>query len=493
MYNQQKVNREDEMALLGRKKECQFLTEVIESKKAEFIAIYGRRRVGKTFLINEFFQKKGVYFELTGRKRATRSAQLYNFMTVFSDVFQQGDLITIPKNWDEAFHLLRCKIDALDSEKKVILFLDELPWLSSKKSGFLEALDLFWNRYMSRKSNVIVIVCGSAAEWMIKKVVSNKSGLHNRLTRPSINLKPFNLQETEEYLIARGVCLDRKQLVDLYMVLGGVAYYLDLVPRGKSSTEIISALFFAEEAPLLREFDNLFHSLYDKADKHIQIIKALSQTVQGLTQGELFHQVKALSVGGSSVSILEELEHCGFISLLPEFGKKKKDTRYRLTDPFALFYLKWVEGVRKTPEFYFARKKDSQGYRTWAGYAFENLCFQHYPQILSSLGLSVVAELYSSWRFVPSRHSEEKGAQIDLVIDRADACINLCEIKFYSDEFAIDKEYAKILQAKKSCFKEKTKTRKTVFLTLITPYGVKKEQNYLGSVDGQLTLDAFFK
>ena len=346
------------MTLIGRKKECEFLTEILASKKAEFIAIYGRRRVGKTYLINEFFLNKGIYFELTGRKNAKKSAQLYNFITVFSDVFLHEDAVPTLKNWNEAFNLLRRKIDELDPEKKVILFFDELPWLSSKKSGFLEALDLFWNRYMSRKKNVLLIVCGSAAEWMIKKIISNKSGLHNRLTRPSINLKPFTLRETEEYLISRDIHLDRKQIIDIYMALGGVAYYLDLVPRGKSSAEVISALFFEEQAPLLREFDNLFHSLYDNAEKHIQIIKALSQTIQGLTQTELFNQVKTLSVGGSSVSVFEELEHCGFISLIPAFGKKKKDTRYRLTDAFTLFYLKWVEGIRKTPELYWMRKKN---------------------------------------------------------------------------------------------------------------------------------------
>ncbi len=481
------------MTLLGRKKECHFLNEVFSSQKAEFIAIYGRRRVGKTYLINEFFQKKGVFFELTGRKNATKSAQLYNFKTVLSDLFYQGGPVITPKNWDEALNSLRYQIDKLDSQEKIILFFDELPWLASKKSGFLEALDLFWNRYMSRKNNVILIVCGSAAEWMIKKVVSNKSGLHNRLTKPPINLRPFTLQETEEYLASSGVCLDRKQIIDIYMALGGVAYYLDLVPKGKSSSEIISELFFIHQAPLLVEFNNLFHSLYDNSEKHIAIIKALAKTAQGLTQSELFNEVKLLSVGGSSVSILEELEHCGFISLLPEFGKKKKNTRYRLTDPFTLFYIKWVEGIRQVPELYWNRKKGSPSYHTWAGYAFENICFWHYPELISALGISISAEMYSSWKYVPPMYSEEKGTQIDLVIDRADSCINLVEIKFYNEEFIIDKSYAEVLMHKKNCFKEKTKTRKTIFLTIITPYGVKKEANYLNCIDGQITINALFE
>lgn len=481
------------MILAARKKECIFLQEVLESEKAEFIAIYGRRRVGKTYLINQFFQNKGIFFELTGRKGASRKGQLYNFSTVFSDIFcKKEETPHSPKHWDEAFDLLRRKIEQLKENKKVILFFDELPWLASQKSGFLEALDLFWNRYMSRNPRVILIVCGSAAEWMIKKIISNKTGLHNRLTRPSINLKPFSLQETEEYLFFRGITLDRKQIVDIYMALGGVAYYLDLVPKGKSSAEIISYLFFEQGAPLVEEFYNLFRSLYENAEKHVQVVKALAQTVSGLTQIEIFQKVKTLSAGGSSVSLLEELEHCGFIATLPAFGKKKKETKYRLVDNFTLFYLHFVSGAKKVSSAYWLRKKGSPSYSTWAGYAFENICIQHYPQIISALKLSVVAELYSSWRYIPPQNHEEIGAQIDLVIDRADSCITLCEMKFHHEEFLISKEYAATLLHKKHCFKEKTKTRKTIFMTLITPYGVKKEANYLRCVDSQLTLNSLF-
>ncbi|MEI6806737.1 MAG: ATP-binding protein [Myxococcaceae bacterium] len=470
--------------LIGRKKEITLLQDILQSNLPEFIAIYGRRRVGKTYLISEFFKDKGIYFELTGRKIANKSAQLSNFSTVFADTFNQGKQSESPKDWDQALNILRYKINEIDDSKKIILFFDELPWLASRKSGFLEALDLFWNRYMSRKNNIIVIVCGSAAEWMIKKIVSNKSGLHNRLTKPPINLMPFSLKETEDYLASRGVLLDRKQIVDIYMALGGVAYYLNLVPRGKSSAEVISNLFFSEAAPLLTEFHRLFNSLYDNPERHLEIIETLAQTHQGMTQTKLFHQVKKLSPGGSAVAVLQELEHCGFISTIPQYGKIKKETYYRLMDPFSLFYLKWVKNIKNIPENYWTRKKASQSYNAWAGYAFENLCFQHYPQIIKALELSVVATPKSSW--------SSKEAQIDLIIDRADKCINLCEIKFWDDEFVIDKDYAQVLNHKKQIFKSTTQTKKSLFTTLITTYGVKKDKNYLNSVDSQLTLDALF-
>lgn len=481
------------MTIVGREKEVSLLANVLDSEKPEFLAIYGRRRVGKTYLVREFFRDKGLYFELTGIKDASKSSQLKNFSVVYSDIFLRGNRIVTPSDWDDALNTLRKEIEKSSDLQKVIVFFDELPWLASRKSGFLEALDLFWNRYMSSRKNFVLVICGSAAEWMIKKIVSNKGGLHNRLTQPPINLMPFTLKQTEQYLESMNVRLERKQIVDIYMALGGVAYYLNLVSRSKSSAEVISDLFFGKQAPLLTEFHNLFDSLYNNPQKHIEIIKVLAQTKQGLTQTEIFAQVKSLSSGGGAVLVLEELENCGFIYRVHDFGKKKKDARYRLIDGFTLFYLKWVDGQGEFSEHFWTRKKGTASYNTWAGYAFENLCFLHYREILRALELSVVAEAKSGWRYLPSKGHVDEGAQIDLLIDRADKCINLCEIKFYDDEFIIDKVYAQRLRKKKNCFREKTGTKKTLFTTMITTYGVQKDKHYLDVVDGQLTMDALFE
>jgi len=480
------------MIICGRKKEIKFLNQIYESTQSEFIAIYGRRRIGKTYLISNFFKQKGVYFELTGRKNARQSVQLSNFATVYADTFNQGQREEVPKDWDSAFNQLRYKIESIPTEEKIVLFLDELPWLATPRSGFLEALDLFWNRYLSRYNNIILIICGSAASWMIKKVIHNKAGLHNRLTRPPINLMPFTLKETEHYLESKNIQLERKQIIDLYMALGGVPYYLNLVPQGKSSSEIISELFFSSHAPLLSEFYKLYESLFDHAQKHIEILKTLAKTKQGLPQKELIRQIDDLSPGGGAVTIFKELESCGFILKIPQYGKKKKDALYRLIDCFSLFYLQWVQDIGEVSESYWLRKKNSQQYNSWAGYAFENVCFQHYKSILKALELSVVAESKSGWKFTPLKNREETGVQIDLLIDRADKRLNICEIKFYNDEFVIDKSYAKNLKRKKSCFQEQTKTKKTIFLTMLTTYGVKKNSLYFDCVDNQLTMDALF-
>lgn len=478
------------MKVFGRQKEIQIFDKLMESASAEFIAVYGRRRIGKTYLIQQYFQEKGIYFELTGRYKAPRKLQLYNFARVYADVFNAGAREAPPKNWDDAFDQLRKKIEKQNTSQKVIVFLDELPWLATTKSGFLEALDFFWNRYFSRDPRFILIVCGSAAAWMIKKIITNKSGLHNRLTRPSIKLMPFTLGETEEYLKAHNIFLDRKQIVTTYMAIGGVAYYLNLVSQGKSSTEIINELFFSKLAALRLEFHELFSSLYQNAGRHIAVIKALAMTRQGLTQEELVEKVKELSTGGGLGTVLDELEHCGFIMKLRAFGKKKKEARYRLIDAYTLFYLKWVENTDEMGDAYWLRKMESSAYHVWAGYAFENICFQHYAEIIEALKISVVAEAKSGWSF--KGNADEPGAQIDLIIDRADKSINLCEIKFYEGEFVIDKAYAEVLRRKKAVFRAKTKTRKSLFVTMISPYGVTKNSLYFDVVNHQLSMDALF-
>jgi len=274
------------MSIVGRVREQAVFDQIISSDSAEFIALYGRRRVSKTYLIQQYFQDKGRYFELVGRHKAARKIQLHNFSKGCAKVFNANPE-SEPETWDAAFEQLQDCIEKRDSSEKIILFFDELPWLASRKSGFLEALGYFWNHYASKNSNVILIVCGSAASWMIKKIIANRGGLHNRLTRPAIRLLPFTLKETEEYLKARYITLDRKQLIHLYMALGGVAYYLNFISQEKSSAEIIQELFFSPNAPLQMEFQQLFASLFQNYKKHIAIIKTLAASHQGLTLDEI--------------------------------------------------------------------------------------------------------------------------------------------------------------------------------------------------------------
>ena len=478
--------------LVGRKAELKELSKVYSSDEASLVAVYGRRRIGKTYLIQRYFGDKGHYFELTGSHTGKMREQLTNFSRAYSHYFLAGRRLEHPPtNWTEAFGLLEDAVARLDSDKKVVLFFDELPWMDSPRSGFLAALEHFWNAYMSRRRNVIVVVCGSAASWMINKIIKNRGGLHGRLSK-KIHLLPFSLSEAEEFLQNRGISLDRKQFIELYMVTGGVAQYLKQIEAGKSAAQNINELCFQPSGYLFNEFYDLYASLFNKFDRHMRVIEVLAKARKGLGKEELLKKAK-LTSGGVSTTILNELILSGFISYSPFWGKKKRGGRYRLIDEFSLFHLKWIEGmgIIADPNYWLMQQK-SQSWNTWAGYAFEGICLKHMHKIKSALGVAAVGTAESTWDYRSPKGSRTKGAAIDLIVDRNDHCINLCEMKFYNDEFTITEAYSKNLQHKKSTFDRETQTKKTIFTTMITTYGTKVNKWYLSSVQNQLTIDDLF-
>jgi AAA+ ATPase superfamily predicted ATPase len=481
--------------IIGRKPELEILDKIYNSGQAEFLAVYGRRRIGKTYLISEFFKNKGYYFELTGAKDTPLKTQLNNFREEFADAFYSGIKQETPNSWQDAFNQLRRKAEELDPNKKIIIFLDELPWLASRRSGVLESLEQVWNRYLSRLKNVILIVCGSAASWMLNKVIYNKGGLYGRLTS-EMHLKPFTLGETELYLKSRGVSLDRKQIIELYFAFGGVAKYLANINKGKSSAQIIMETCFRSDGALIQEFPKLFDSLFENPGQHIAIINCLASKKSGMTQAEMLKKT-GLTSGGNFTRLLSELEDSGFILAINEFSNKKKETSYRLIDEYSLFYLTWIKPaldkqLKNITPNYWLSTQNSPAYAAWSGYAFEGTCLKHVDKIIDALKISVVALSTTIWSYRSTKESSTNGTQIDLVIDRADNCINLCEIKFYNSSFLISKTYAENLRYKKICFQEQTKTKKSLFITLITTYGTTINQHYLASVDNQLTMDVLF-
>ncbi len=480
--------------IIGREEEKKILQRLYASTRAEFLAVYGRRRIGKTYLITEFFKDKGIFFEITGFPKATRAEQLLNFHREFCALFKKEDGGVPPKDWSEAFHRLQLVLKDYGATK-IILFFDEMPWLAHKGSNFLGALDYFWNRHASRMPNVFLVVCGSAASWMIHHVLNSKGGLYGRLSA-HIRLRPFKLAEVEKYLHAQHIDLNRKQICELYMVAGGVPKYLSHLERGNSAAQLIHQLCFTSQAPLLTEFHKLYHSLFSKPEAHIAIIKALAQKRKGLTRQEL-NKALGSETSRATTKILRELEESGFIALIPELGKKVKDSLFVLTDEYSLFYLDWIDDAKhrilqNDDPSYWIKQEASSSWESWAGYAFESICLKHIYNIKEALKIGGVLTQESHWRFVASPGNAEKGVQIDLVIDRADQCINLCEIKFSNKRFVVTKQYAEELERKKRIFKEKTKTKKAVFVTLITPYGAEENSHYLSIVDNQLSVDHLF-
>ncbi len=482
--------------IIGRKREQAIFDKVMESKEASFLAVYGRRRIGKTYLVKNYFADKGLFFHLTGIQEGSLAAQLENFAAEFSDHFEKGKEVDPPKSWFKAFQGLRKEVEKVSPTTKVIIFLDELPWLSTPRSSFLKALEHLWNRYLVFMPNVILIVCGSAASWMIDNIINSRGGLHGRVTR-EMRLLPFSLKETEEFLHEKGIQLDRKQVLELYMCLGGVAKYLSYVERGKSVAQVIGELCFTYNAPLIAEFHKLYRSLFNKHEEHESIVAALAEVRSGLTYKEIVKKTK-LPAGGTLSQRLEELKQSGFIIEVPFFGKGEKDYRYVLIDEYSLFFLTWCAEIsaldlQEMGPDYWLKQRNTSVWRSWTGHAFETLCLKHVEGIKAALGLAAVQTQTSKWRYIPEKGSKSESAcEIDLVIERADSCINLCEMKYYNEEFVIDKEYAQKLRKKKECFEKITETKKTAFTTLVTTYGAKHNEYFLADVDQEVTMDALF-
>jgi len=471
--------------IIGRVKEIKTLKKVKLSKKSEFVALYGRRRIGKTFLVRELFGYT-FDFQLTGLANASTKQQLVNFTTVFRR--QSGvTLEQIPKNWFEAFQKLIDHLEAIPVNRKKIIFFDELPWLDTVRSDFMMSLEHFWNSWATNRKDILLITCGSAAAWMIKKLINNHGGLHNRVTQ-RIKIHPFTLNETELMLKKSGHVLDRYQILQLYMVTGGIPYYLEAVETDKSVAQNIEELCFKKGALLATEFRNLFSSLFRNSEKYEQIISVLASKNRGLSRSEIIKSTK-MKTGGSLTRQLLELEESGFITSYTPFSKKSKNTLYRLSDFYSLFYLKFLKNNTNYSEGVWINSIDSPPVRAWEGYTFEQICLAHIPQIKEALRIGGIVSNASSWQ----GNDGVAGAQVDLLIDRRDRVINLCEIKFSISLFKITKEYAQKLRRKISVFKNETGTKKSVFLTMITTYGLDENQHSQSLVQNEITMEALFQ
>ncbi|MEN0003554.1 MAG: ATP-binding protein [Bacteroidota bacterium] len=471
---------------VGREKEQEILRKALHSYEAEMVAVIGRRRIGKTYLIKETY-KDHISFEITGLQNAPLDEQLDNFIYQMIRAFDIKQFKPKPKSWLKAFMLLIDHLETLDFSTKKVVFLDELSWLATPKSGFLRAFGFFWNSWAVNK-NIVVVICGSAASWMIQKVVNHRGGLHNRITK-LISLKPFTLGETQQYLEARNIYFSRYQIVQLYMALGGVPHYLKEVEGTKSAIQNIDAICFSETGLLRDEFQRLYTSLFDNAEKHISIIRALAKSRQGLTRGSIIQATKVLENGNLS-KVLDELVQSGFIAVNQPFGKKKKGSLYRLTDEYSLFYLQFIENHQQDGANTWHHLSQTQQFKTWSGYAYENICFAHIAEIKSTLGISGIYSVSSS--FYKKGTTDQRGTQIDLLIDRNDHSINLIEVKFYNESFALTKNDAEALREKMGIFRQATKTKKHLSWVMITTFGLQHNQHSLGLIQNIITLDDLF-
>lgn len=471
------------MKLIGRSEQRTIFEQCEKSSQSKLIAVYGRRRVGKTFLIRKYFKSK-ISFEISGLHKASMKDQLEHFTRTLTRYGWKGKPIEKPASWFDAFYLLEQFIGKKISKTKKVIFLDELPWFDTPRSKFLSAFENFWNSFCSNRPDIILIICGSAASWMIKKIVKNKGGLHNRLSE-KIRLAPFNLNETKQFLQEKGIKWSQLDMVQLYMVTGGVPFYLDAVKKGESVGQFIERACFTENGTLINEYSILFESLFDNSDRHYSIVKALSTKRMGLTRGEIITQTK-MDSGGTLTQSLFELEESGFIEVLSPFQQIKTKSLYKLVDHFTLFYWKFMHNNKMKNQSNWIAKMNSQAWISWSGLAFERVCYSHLQQIKHTLKLEAIhCDIYP-WK-------KDKVTQIDMVIDRSDRISQVCEIKFSKSPFTITKSYAQNLRTKLAEFSSlKENKRKTQFLTMITTFGVTENEYSTELVQNQIMIDDLF-
>jgi AAA+ ATPase superfamily predicted ATPase len=472
---------------VGREREQAVLQATLDSHESEMVAVIGRRRVGKTFLIKNTYADR-IAFEVTGVQNAEMAEQLQNFTFRINKTFYGSKAKLKPKNWLDVFQMLILALEEQKYTQKMVIFLDELPWFDSRKSGFLRALGFFWNSWCVDQ-NIVVVICGSAASWMIEQVVNDKGGLHNRITR-RVDLHPFTLHETEQYLKSRNIRLDAYQTLQIYMIFGGIPHYLKEILPGKSAIENIGAICFSPASTLANEFQNLYPALFENAAHHSAVIRALSQKWKGMTRKEIV-TISGLPDGGNTSEVLQELRYAGFIAQYYPYGKIKRELLYRLTDEYSLFYLSFIENSTWQGNEWWQALSQTPKFKSWCGYAFENICLKHLPQIKKALGISGIYAEASAFAYTGNK--DEKGFQIDLVLDRKDQTINLFEFKFYNAALTLDKSDAAALRERIETFKQVSKTSKHIFLSFLTTFGVKMNENTLGLVDNNLDAKVLFE
>ncbi len=473
--------------LIGRERECERLKRCLETDTAQLVVIYGRRRVGKTYLVNHFF-KDNIDFKITGAYGQSKQVQLRNFYDELNRRYK--NIWNVPKDWIEAFNYLREYIETLSKKDKHVFFIDEMPWLDTHKSGFLAAFEYFWNDYGSSKDNLMFVICGSATSWMVDKIANNKGGLFNRQTC-RIYLEPFTLAQTKEYLQGQNIFWSDYDIAECYMIMGGIPYYLSLLDSSVSYVENIDNLFFRKKAELWDEFDHLYQTLFKNSDKYIQIVECLSNKRSGYTRNEIAKKTD-IKENGKLSKMLDDLVNSGFVNVSSFYGNKKKEALYESSDYYTNFYFRFLKDNHGKDENYWSKAIDNPSRKSWAGFTFEQLCKDHVKQIKIKLGISGVLTDEYIWYKKADEELGISGAQIDLLIERRDRIINLCEIKFCSNEFIIDKDYDLRLRNKIETFRSSTSTKYGLQLTMITTYGVKNNK-YSSLVGSQVTLEDLFK
>ncbi len=481
-----KTKQDTSPKLIGRHRECGILEECLTSPGSEFVIICGRRRVGKTFLADRFFEGE-FDFKFVGQNKMRTRDQLRNFGGALKK-YSNRDPEPF-SDWFGAFDALEAYLETLPEDRKKVLFFDEMPWMDTRRSSFVGALECFWNGWAASKYNIVLIATGSATSWMSDKILKNRGGLYNRVTR-RIYLKPFSLAETEEYLKSAGSSMDRYEILQCYMFTGGIPYYLSMIDPKLSLAQNIDKLVFAEGAPLRHEFNELYNAVFPQAESYIRVVELLGGHKAGLTKKEI---ARAVKLNGTFLrNVLDNLVQCDFVDYYLMFGKKHTPV-YKLVDFFTLFHFKFIaDHDVKDPEWW-THHLDDPGVAAWMGLTFELVCIRHHMQIKKALGISGMGTAVYTWKCAPDPERLLPGAQVDMVIERADRYIHLCEMKFSVGEYDITKEYDGKLRERMRVFKLVSGTKQPVVNTFVTTFGLGLSSRVRSIVHSEVTMDQLFE
>ena len=469
--------------VVGREEEIAKLNALLDHTNADLAMVYGRRRVGKTYVIKNTFGSK-MDFQFTGGKLTTTEEHLEQWAIKLTEASNKISFEK-PANWMQAFSQLKKYLRTVNAKKRRIVFLDEVPWLDNHRSGFLAALEYHWNDWMTDQ-NLALVLCGSATSWMLKNIVNNVAGLHNRVTS-HIKMIPFTLAETEKFLLWKRIKWTQTEILTVYMSLGGIPYYLEQLSFGKSAIQNIDALLFDPAGELKNEFQNLYRALFDNYTAYEAVVKAIAKKRKGVTRNELI-EITKIENGGGLTKILTELEECSFIESYIPFGKKIQNSLFHLTDEYTAFYFHF--NPLKKGKGSFIAISQSTSYKSWAGYAFENICMRHKASLAKALGISGM--YYTTPSFYQKADSKTSGFQVDMLIDRADNVINICEMKFYNAQYEFTKKEMEAANERVEKFRKITNTKKQLLYTLVTNKGLKPNQYSIGTVAKAIDASEFF-
>ena len=468
---------------VGRKKELSLLEESYLSSKSEIFTVYGRRRIGKSTLIEIFARQKPNFFSFEGIEGQNSSFQIKHFTEMLKKQLQDPLLSSIQfQSWDAVFTYVSERLmTKTRPNEKIIFFLDEIQWMAAGRSSFISLLKYYWDNYW-KKSNVLMILCGSIASFMVNKVVHSKA-LYGRIDH-EILLKGLHPFEAKAFFADKHKSTE--EILKYYLILGTIPKYLEYINPSRSFQWNMNKLFFSSHGSMINEIKKIFYSQFKESTIYFDIVKLLKSGPLALS--EICTRLKIKS-GGGLKRYLTNLENAEIIRSHVPFNRKANSRlkKYVLSDEYLNFYFKYLE-----PNLRIIEESESEklfetltknSFDVWLGFAFEKFCIKHNSWLADLMGFKDDVLIAS-----PYFERKDQRFQIDLVYLRADKVITICEIKHHTKPLS-SKQIGE-MQRKLQCLK--IPNGYSIETALISLYGPDKALNDSNYFDHYVSMDAIF-